>query len=101
MVTAPRPTGATDPGGIGRRVRTGRLRQGMSPVSTVAALRGGGMDLPPGRGHALPYHQLRNLSPEERRTLLSTHGVGRVAASASFGPASVVRGAVPGPASPA
>ncbi|MET9450490.1 DUF1918 domain-containing protein [Streptomyces cinerochromogenes] len=53
--------------------------------TTVAALRGGGMDLPPGQGHALLHPQLRNLAPEECRTLLSTHGVGRVAMSASDG----------------
>lgn len=53
--------------------------------TTVAALRGGGIDLPPGQGHALLHPQLRDLSPEECRTLLSTHGVGRIAVSASDG----------------
>ncbi|MEU2716620.1 pyridoxamine 5'-phosphate oxidase family protein [Streptomyces sp. NPDC007205] len=53
--------------------------------TTVAALRGGGMDLPPGQGHALLHPQLRDLGPEECRTLLSTHGVGRVAVSAPDG----------------
>ncbi|QJS13854.1 DUF1918 domain-containing protein [Streptomyces argyrophyllae] len=58
--------------------------------TTVAALRGGGMDLPPGQGHALLHPQLRDLAPEECRTLLSTHGVGRVAVSASDGRPAVV-----------
>ncbi|OIK03696.1 pyridoxamine 5'-phosphate oxidase family protein [Streptomyces monashensis] len=53
--------------------------------TTVAALRGGGMDLPPGQGHALLHPQLRDLSPDECRELLSTHGVGRVAVSSSDG----------------
>ncbi|MGX4695320.1 pyridoxamine 5'-phosphate oxidase family protein [Streptomyces sp. JNUCC 63] len=53
--------------------------------TTVAALRGGGIDLPPGQGHALLHPQLRDLAPKECRTLLSTHGVGRVAVSASDG----------------
>ncbi|MET8582371.1 pyridoxamine 5'-phosphate oxidase family protein [Streptomyces collinus] len=53
--------------------------------TTVAALRGGGVDLPPGQGHALLHPRLRDLSPEECRTLLSTHGVGRIAVSASDG----------------
>lgn len=53
--------------------------------TTVAALRGGSMDLPPGQGHALLHPRLRSLAPEECRTLLSTHGVGRVAMSASDG----------------
>jgi nitroimidazol reductase NimA-like FMN-containing flavoprotein (pyridoxamine 5'-phosphate oxidase superfamily) len=58
--------------------------------TTVAALRGGGIDLPPGQGHALLDPQLRDLSPEECRTLLSTHGVGRVAVSASDGRPAIV-----------
>lgn len=58
---------------------------GVSP----AALRGGGLDLPPGQGHALLHPRLRNLRPEECRALLSTHGVGRVAVSRPEGPAVV------------
>lgn len=58
--------------------------------TTVAALRGGGIDLPPGQGHALLHPQLRDLDPEECRTLLSTHGVGRIAVSASDGRPAVV-----------
>ncbi|QTD96433.1 DUF1918 domain-containing protein [Streptomyces cyanogenus] len=53
--------------------------------TTVAALRGGGMDLPPGQGHALLHPRLRDLSPDECRTLLSTHGVGRLAVSTPDG----------------
>lgn len=53
--------------------------------TTVAALRGGGIDLPPGQGHALLHPQLRDLGPEECRTLLSTHGVGRIAVSTPDG----------------
>ncbi|MFB7510385.1 pyridoxamine 5'-phosphate oxidase family protein [Streptomyces broussonetiae] len=49
--------------------------------TTVAALRGGGIDLPPGQGQALLHPRLQDLSPEECRTRLSTHGVGRVAVS--------------------
>jgi hypothetical protein len=56
---------------------------------SVQVLRGGGVDLPPGQGHALLHPQLRELSPEECRTLLSTHGVGRIAVSTSDGPAVV------------
>lgn len=58
--------------------------------TTVATLRGGGIDLPPGQGHALLHPRLRDLGPEECRTLLSTHGVGRVAVPASDGRPAVV-----------
>ncbi|MGW2033871.1 DUF1918 domain-containing protein [Streptomyces sp. NPDC001811] len=58
--------------------------------TTVAALRGGGMDLPPGQGHALLHPRLRDLGPEECRTLLSTHGVGRVSVTAADGHPAVV-----------
>ncbi|MDN0199133.1 pyridoxamine 5'-phosphate oxidase family protein [Streptomyces sp. S.PNR 29] len=58
--------------------------------TTVTALRGGGIDLPPGQGMALLHPQLRDLSPEECRTLLSTHGVGRIAVSTSDGHPAVV-----------
>ncbi|WP_405719450.1 pyridoxamine 5'-phosphate oxidase family protein [Streptomyces sp. NBC_00046] len=120
------PSGAADPGDIGRRVAAERRRQGVSreetarrarislsyltyleehpsdPTlatligladalgTTVAALRGGGIDLPPGQGNALLHPQLRDLGPEECRTLLSTHGVGRVAVSASDGRPAVI-----------
>lgn len=57
--------------------------------TTVAALRGGGLDLPPGQGYALLHPRLRDLGPDECRALLSTHGVGRVAVSTPEGPAVV------------
>ncbi|MGW1911636.1 DUF1918 domain-containing protein [Streptomyces sp. NPDC002076] len=58
--------------------------------TTVATLRGGGIDLPPGQGHALLRPELRDLAPEECRTLLSTHGVGRVSVSTPDGRPAVV-----------
>ncbi|MFC7261367.1 DUF1918 domain-containing protein [Streptomyces lutosisoli] len=58
--------------------------------TTVTTLRGGGMDVPPGQGQALLHPQLRDIGPEECRTLLSTHGVGRIAVSASDGRPAVV-----------
>ncbi|MPY56031.1 pyridoxamine 5'-phosphate oxidase family protein [Streptomyces spongiae] len=57
--------------------------------TTTVVLRGGGTDLPPGQGHALLHPQLRDLSPDECRVLLSTHGVGRIAVSTPNGPAVV------------
>ncbi|MFD5256324.1 DUF1918 domain-containing protein [Streptomyces bobili] len=57
--------------------------------TTTAALRGGGIDLPPGQGYALLHPQLRDLGPDECRARLSTHGVGRVAVSTPDGPAVV------------
>ncbi|MFE9644479.1 pyridoxamine 5'-phosphate oxidase family protein [Streptomyces sp. NPDC006365] len=58
--------------------------------TTATALRGAGVDLPPGQGHALLHPQLRDLSPEECRRLLSTHGVGRIAVSTPDGRPAVV-----------
>ncbi|MCN9241193.1 DUF1918 domain-containing protein [Streptomyces sp. RY43-2] len=55
--------------------------------TSVEALCGGGLDLPPGQGHALLNPRLRDLDPDECRTLLSTHGVGRIAVSTPDGPA--------------
>ncbi|MDG5806068.1 DUF1918 domain-containing protein [Streptomyces ossamyceticus] len=57
--------------------------------TTVAALRGAGVDSPPGQGQALPHPRLVDLDPDECRALLSTHGVGRVAVSSERGPAVV------------
>ncbi|MFI2368071.1 DUF1918 domain-containing protein [Streptomyces sp. NPDC018833] len=57
--------------------------------TSVAALRGGGIDLPPGQGQALLHPQLRDLAPDECRARLSTHGVGRIAVSTPDGPAVV------------
>ncbi|MFE0512220.1 DUF1918 domain-containing protein [Streptomyces sp. NPDC058964] len=58
--------------------------------TTATALLGAGMDLPPGQGHALLHPHLRDLGPDECRTLLATHGVGRVAVSDSRGRPAVV-----------
>ncbi|WP_327365558.1 DUF1918 domain-containing protein [Streptomyces sp. NBC_01217] len=55
--------------------------------TSVAALRGGGIDLPPGRGQALVHPRLQDLGPDECRARLSTHGVGRIALSTPDGPA--------------
>ncbi|MFB7242042.1 XRE family transcriptional regulator [Streptomyces populi] len=58
--------------------------------TTAAALRGGGADLPPGQGRALPRPRLQDLAPDECRALLSTHGVGRIAVSTPDGRPAVV-----------
>lgn len=58
--------------------------------TTATALRGGGIDLPPGQGQALPHPRLRDLGTDECLALLSTHGVGRVAVTASDGRPAVV-----------
>ncbi|MFE7890354.1 DUF1918 domain-containing protein [Streptomyces sp. NPDC057412] len=58
--------------------------------TTATALKGGGMDLPPGQGHALLHPEVRELGPDECRTLLSTHGVGRVGVTQSDGRPAVV-----------
>ncbi|MET8130608.1 pyridoxamine 5'-phosphate oxidase family protein [Streptomyces sp. NPDC005251] len=58
--------------------------------TTVAALRGGGMDLPPGQGHALLHPRFQDLGTDECRALLATHGVGRIAVSAPDGRPAVV-----------
>ncbi|WP_314225033.1 pyridoxamine 5'-phosphate oxidase family protein [Streptomyces zaehneri] len=58
--------------------------------TTVAALRGGGIDRPSGQGHTVLHPRLRDLSPAECRGLLSTHGVGRIAVSAPDGRPAVV-----------
>lgn len=57
--------------------------------TTVSALRGGGVDLPPGQGRALLHPRLHDLTPQECQALLSTHGVGRIAVSTPDGPAVV------------
>ncbi|MFD5192803.1 DUF1918 domain-containing protein [Streptomyces sp. NPDC058357] len=54
--------------------------------TTAVALRGGDTGLPPGRVRALPNPRLEDLSPDECRARLSTHGVGRVAVSTADGP---------------
>ena len=68
--------------------------------TTVAALRGGDADLPPGIGRAALHPQWNELTTEECRARLSTHGVGRLAVSTPEGPVivpvnySVIDGAV-------
>ncbi|MCX5317545.1 pyridoxamine 5'-phosphate oxidase family protein [Streptomyces sp. NBC_00154] len=57
--------------------------------TSVAVLRGGGIDRPPGQGRALVHPRLRDLGPDECRARLATHGVGRVAVSTPDGPAVV------------
>ncbi|MFH8371738.1 helix-turn-helix domain-containing protein [Streptomyces sp. NPDC018031] len=57
--------------------------------TTYADLLGAGADTPPGRGRALARPELRDLSSQECRALLSTHGVGRVAVVLSGRPAVV------------
>ncbi|WP_405996747.1 DUF1918 domain-containing protein [Streptomyces sp. NBC_00829] len=64
----------------------GLIRLADALGTTAAALRGGGIDLPPGQGQALLHPQLRDLGPDECRARLSTHGVGRVAVSTPEGP---------------
>ncbi|QYX75241.1 DUF1918 domain-containing protein [Streptomyces akebiae] len=58
--------------------------------TTATALRGGGVDLPPGQGQAPLHPRLRDLGTDECRALLSTHGVGRVAVTAPDGHPAVV-----------
>ncbi|KOU77418.1 XRE family transcriptional regulator [Streptomyces sp. MMG1533] len=65
------------------------IRLGDALGTTVTALLGGGVDLPPGQGQAALHPQLRDLSRDECRARLSTHGVGRVAVSTPDGPAVV------------
>ncbi|MFB7241506.1 helix-turn-helix domain-containing protein [Streptomyces populi] len=47
--------------------------------TSVAALHGGDVELPPGIGRAAAHSELVELDPEECRARLSTHGVGRIA----------------------
>ncbi|MFF3890081.1 DUF1918 domain-containing protein [Streptomyces sp. NPDC001914] len=58
--------------------------------TTATALRGGGVDLPPGQGRALLHPHFQDLGPDECRALLSTHGVGRIAVTAHDGRPAVV-----------
>ncbi|MGW1761119.1 helix-turn-helix domain-containing protein [Streptomyces mirabilis] len=54
--------------------------------TSVAALRGGDVDLPPGVGRAALHPELVELSAEECRSRLSGHGVGRIAMDTPDGP---------------
>ncbi|WCE01710.1 pyridoxamine 5'-phosphate oxidase family protein [Streptomyces sp. HUAS 31] len=58
--------------------------------TTVTALRGAGIDTPPGQGHALLHPHLRDLGPEECHALLSTHGVGRIAVTTPDGRPAII-----------
>ncbi|AWE54098.1 MULTISPECIES: DUF1918 domain-containing protein [Streptomyces] len=58
--------------------------------TTATALRGGGADLPPGQGHALLRPEVSDLDLDSCRTLLSTHGVGRVGVTESAGRPAIV-----------
>ncbi|KAB1990277.1 DUF1918 domain-containing protein [Streptomyces triticiradicis] len=58
--------------------------------TTATALRGAGVDLPPGQGHALLRPRFQDLGPDQCRALLSTHGVGRLAVTAPDGRPAVV-----------
>ncbi|MFP3989757.1 pyridoxamine 5'-phosphate oxidase family protein [Streptomyces sp. E11-3] len=67
--------------GIGLLIRLADALQ-----TTVAVLRGAETDLPPGVGRAAANPQWDELSAEECRARLSTHGVGHLAVSTSQGP---------------
>ncbi|MFJ2396649.1 helix-turn-helix domain-containing protein [Streptomyces sp. NPDC087843] len=54
--------------------------------TSVAALRGGDADLPPGVGRAARHPELLVLDTDECRARLSTHGVGRLAMDTPSGP---------------
>ncbi|PVE11922.1 helix-turn-helix domain-containing protein [Streptomyces scopuliridis] len=63
------------------------LRLADALETTVTELTGATTDLPPGIGAAGYHPELITLSTEESRTLLSTHGVGRVAVKRDGEPA--------------
>lgn len=65
------------------------LRLANALETTVAELIGGTADLPPGTGRSARHPELRELSGDECRALLGTHGVGRVAVATAEGPAIV------------
>ncbi|WP_328936336.1 pyridoxamine 5'-phosphate oxidase family protein [Streptomyces tauricus] len=74
--------GAAPDAGIFRRL-AGALS------TTVAALAGGSTGLPAGTGRASRNAEFTGLTAGESRSLLRTHGVGRIAVSTSEGPAVV------------
>ncbi|MER6984898.1 DUF1918 domain-containing protein, partial [Streptomyces carpinensis] len=63
------------------------LRLADALATTLCALRGGDQELPPGQGRALLHPRMTDLSQEECRSLMSTHGVGRIALITPEGPA--------------
>ncbi|MFF7969886.1 pyridoxamine 5'-phosphate oxidase family protein [Streptomyces sp. NPDC007905] len=87
-----RPGAAPGPGVL---VRLAEVLQ-----TTVNELAGGAVDVPPGPGRAGRAPRFTELGPAECRSLLATHGVGRLAVSTPSGPVivpvnySVVDGAI-------
>lgn len=67
--------------GIGALIRLAEALE-----TTVTELTGGVVDLPPGRRRAARAPVFTELAPDECRTLLGTHGVGRLALSTATGP---------------
>ena len=63
------------------------LRLADALETTVDELTGGTVDLPPGTGRAGRRPHLVELTPQECRSLLGTHGVGRVAVTTGGQPA--------------
>lgn len=62
------------------------LRLAGALETTVLELTGGDVDLPPGLGQAGRHPKFTELSSQECRDLLSTHGVGRLALPTDSGP---------------
>lgn len=62
------------------------LRLAGALETTVRELAGGDVDLPPGLGQAGRHPKFTELTPQECRDLLSTHGVGRLAVPIGSGP---------------
>ncbi|GGJ06619.1 helix-turn-helix domain-containing protein [Streptomyces brasiliensis] len=67
--------------GSGPLVRLAEVLQ-----TTVTDLTGGAVDLPPGTGRAGRTPEFTELDPDECRSLLSAHGVGRLAVPMDSGP---------------
>ncbi|WP_129305291.1 pyridoxamine 5'-phosphate oxidase family protein [Streptomyces sp. L2] len=72
------------PGAAPRRGVLNRLADVLD--TTVSELTGGVADTPPGAGRAARAPRLTELGVEECRTLLGSHGVGRLAVSTATGP---------------
>jgi nitroimidazol reductase NimA-like FMN-containing flavoprotein (pyridoxamine 5'-phosphate oxidase superfamily) len=62
------------------------LRLAGALETTVRDLAGGDVDLPPGLGQAGRHPKFTELTTQECRELLSTHGVGRLAVTTASGP---------------
>ncbi|MEV5953111.1 pyridoxamine 5'-phosphate oxidase family protein [Streptomyces sp. NPDC051987] len=54
--------------------------------TTMSHLTGGDLDVPPGAGPAGQHPEISELSPPECRTLLGSHGVGRLGVATPSGP---------------